>query len=600
MSLRAKLLLSHAPLIAGLLAIGVAGWILLSRLGSSAQDILRDNYRSVLAIERMGEVLAELDRMALARAAGAEQERPVEELRGRFETELRLQETNVTESGEAEATRRLRALTDRYLDVHARVMQGGPVAETRRAYLDQLQPSTLALREAMSAVLTLNQDAMAHKSDAARRIAERSMTVLGLVSLASLLVALYASTALARVWLRPLSVLAQATRRVSEGDLEARARVEGSDEIARLADDFNAMAEHLQRYRASTLGELLRAQRASQAAIDSLPDPVLVLGIGGHLLHANRAAEIALRVDVESGLAGLEPRVRAVVERVCEHATSGKGAYVPHGLEEALRVATPDGDRSFLPRATPLYADEGDVVGATLVLQDVTRQIRFEELRNDLVATTAHELRTPLTSLRMAIHLLIEQRVGALNEKQADLVYAAREDCERLQDTVDELLDLSRIQAGKLELRLATVGVEALVRDALGAHASLAAERGVEIRIEVLPGLDAVRADAERILLVLANLLTNALRHGPPHGVVTLRACPTGQAVRFEVVDSGPGIPAEYQQAVFEKHFQLPGSQGSGLGLFISREIVHAHGGRMGVDSRPGKGSTFWFELPRP
>src|SRR2546423_12856339 len=107
------------------------------------------------------------------------------------------------------------------------------------------------------------------------------------------------------------------------------------------------------------------------------------------------------------------------------------------------------GERALLPRATPLYSEEGGVVGATIVLQDVTRLLRFDELKNDLVATVAHEFRTPLTSLRMAIHILVEETVGAVNERQADLLHAARDDCERVQSIVDDLLDLSRIQAGQ-------------------------------------------------------------------------------------------------------------------------------------------------------
>jgi signal transduction histidine kinase len=201
----------------------------------------------------------------------------------------------------------------------------------------------------------------------------------------------------------------------------------------------------------------------------------------------------------------------------------------------------------------------------------------------------------------MAIHLLTEEEVGPLTPKQADLVYAAREDCERLQSTVDELLDLSRIQAGRMELRAAAADVEALVKNAVDAQRAAAAARQIQLRCEALPGSGEVLADADRMQLVFDNLLANAIRHSPEGGTVTVRAMATDGEVRFEVSDDGPGIPAEYHQAIFEKYFQMPDTPpgGAGLGLFIAKEIVEAHRGAIGVESEPGKGTRFWFTLPK-
>jgi signal transduction histidine kinase len=220
-----------------------------------------------------------------------------------------------------------------------------------------------------------------------------------------------------------------------------------------------------------------------------------------------------------------------------------------------------------------------------------------------VVATVAHELRTPLTSLRMAVHLLAEQAVGPLTAKQGDLVFAAREECDRLQAIVDELLDLSRIQSDRIELRLAALDPEQLVHEAIDAQRSTAAARDVQLRSELLPGTPAIQADRERVLLVLANLIGNAIRYGPAGGHVTLRALAAGggsEALRFEVTDEGPGVPAEHRQAIFDKYVRAPGaaSGGAGLGLFIAREVVRAHGGELDVESAGGHGATFWFTLP--
>jgi len=260
------------------------------------------------------------------------------------------------------------------------------------------------------------------------------------------------------------------------------------------------------------------------------------------------------------------------------------------------------GDRALLPRATPLYSEEGGVVGATIVLQDVTRLLRFDELKNDLVATVAHEFRTPLTSLRMAIHILVEGTVGPLSDRQADLLYTAREDCERLQGIVDDLLDLSRIQAGKVEVSLTPLSAKTVVEAAVAAKADAAKDAGVQLDEEIGAPVLPVLVDPERISLVFDNLIGNAIRHSPRGGTIEVRARADDEHVRFEVQDQGPGIPPEYRQRIFEKFFRVPGTKGEGigLGLYISHEIIAAHGGDMGVETEPGKGSRFWFTLRVP
>lgn len=225
---------------------------------------------------------------------------------------------------------------------------------------------------------------------------------------------------------------------------------------------------------------------------------------------------------------------------------------------------------------------------------------RPEDGGRDFIATVAHELRTPLTSVRMALHLCLEEAAGPLTERQRELLAAAREDGERLQSTADELLDLSRIQAGRLDLELARVPTSEIVAAVRDAQDRAAAGRGVRLSVEVLPDCPPVFADRERALLALGNLVGNALRHAPAGGHVVIAAQGEGEAVRFEVADDGEGIPAEYHTRVFDRFFRIPGRPGgaSGLGLAIARDVVLAHGGTIGVLSEPGKGSRFWFTLP--
>ena len=600
-----KLLLAQAPLALALAIMGIFSVVVVSFLGSHSQTILKDNYRSVLAAQRMKEAIERMDSAALFIVAG-ERQKGIEQAdknRPLFEAELKVQEGNITEAGETEFTRGLRVAWTDYLAKFDRLQKTSTAEEARRLYFSELEGAFYKVKAAADEILAINQDTMVRKSDAVRRTAERMNAVTITVALAALVLGLFISSLLTRRILQPLSALSDATRRIGEGDFETRARVRGGDELAQLAHDFNTMAARLTEYRKSSLGELLQAHLSMQAAIDSLPDPVVIFTVEGSLQNVNRAAETLLGIKTDSSkepLKNVHASVRAALERMRSHVLSGKGAYIPRGFEDAVQLPTLLGERYFLPRAAPVYETRGVVVAATVILQDVTRLRRFEELKNDLVATVAHEFRTPLTSLRMAVHLCTEEVAGPLTDKQADLLHAAREDCDRLQAMVDDLLDLSRIESGQVELFPLPIPARTLVESALEGHKPEADAAGVSLRLDLpLPEIR-VLADHERIGHVFSNLIANALRHTAKEGSIRLGAHVSNGAVRFTVTDSGIGIAQEYQERIFEKFFRVPdtGSKGTGLGLYITKEIIRSHGGDIGVESVPGKGSTFWFTLP--
>ncbi len=604
MTLRTRLLVAQAPLALALAAVAVLSVVTSTTLGRAGERILTDNYRSVLAAQRMKESIERLDSGALFVVIG-ERDRGLalaKEHRPAFERELQVEERNITEPGEGAAAAALRAAWTDYQGAYDRFL-GAPEQQLQALYLEALQPGFSRVKTAADDILAMNQDAMVLKSTKVRRESEWVETAVVSAVLASLVLGLLASAVLTSRALRPLAVLGQSVRRLGQGDYAARVRVTdgGGSEIAQLAHDFNAMAESLQRYRDSSLGELLEAQLAAQATIDSLPDPVLVFDAAGRVANANRAAEQVLGIRGADGtLAAAPPAVRERIERIRDEVLAGAPTVQPRGFEDALVVESSDGNRALLPRANPVSSDEGQLLGATVVLQDVTRIRRFDELKDDLVATVAHEFRTPLTSLRMAIHLLAEQTVGPLDDRQLDLVQAAREECERLQGIVDDLLDLARIRSGRLELHPREVSTELLLEQARHATRDASDQRHIPVEVDIQPGAEVVMADPDRIDLALTNLISNAVRHGPPGRPVVVRATRAGGGVHIEVRDDGPGIASEYQPRLFEKFYRVPGSEpgGAGLGLSIVRDVVEAHGGTVGVQSTPGKGTVFWLELP--
>jgi NtrC-family two-component system sensor histidine kinase KinB len=241
------------------------------------------------------------------------------------------------------------------------------------------------------------------------------------------------------------------------------------------------------------------------------------------------------------------------------------------------------------------------MLGVVLLLQDVTKLTELDHLKSGFVMTASHELRTPLTSIAMSIGLLMESATAKLSANEQELLQAAQEDVTRLRALVNNLLDLSKIESGRMEMDFEAVGVPVLANRAVAALTSQVEEKGVVLSQHMPQDLPQVKADPNKITWVLTNLVANALRYTDHGGHIRVAAARVDNFVHLSVSDDGTGIPLEYQAKIFDKFVQVKNHRnvgGSGLGLAISKEIVKAHGGTIWVDSAPGQGSTFTFTLP--
>ncbi len=599
MRVKTKLLIAMIPTILALICVGMLATATISDLGLHSQRILKDNYRSVLAIQRITNGIERLDSGILFCLSGKAPEGAgmIREFRPLVEAEIRIEESNVTESGEAELARRLRKQWTTYLENYDGAVGLG--SDTlRERYYASIYPVFNEFKKTAEEILTLNQEAMVRKSEDVKEHGHIVTRLMILLSILASLIGIVTTMFIGQKILRPLNILSLAARRVGQGDLEVRTILEENDEFADLAREFNTMTEHLEIYRKSSLGDLLQVQHSMQATIDSLPDPVAIFSGDGSLLDVNAAAEKDLELDWKWARSSLPEELRNLILRIRDHVLSGKGPYLPHGFEEAIELQLPRGEIFYLLRGTPVF-DQEEIKGAIVLFQDVTRWRRMDQLKNDLVAMVAHEFRTPLTSLHMAIHLLLDGSVKQ-PERREDLLFAAREDCERLRALVDEILDLSRLQSGKIRIMPRPVTARLLIEEAVAAHRLLAEENGLQLVSEIALGEELVFAYPERVQVVFRNLASNAVKYSARDKKIIFRAGLSGKAVRFEVADEGEGIPEEYLDKVFERFFRVPGtkSQGSGLGLSIAREIVAGHGGEISVSSRVGGGSCFVFTLP--
>jgi NtrC-family two-component system sensor histidine kinase KinB len=594
--LRTKLLLAHAPVIAALVVIAVAAVYIARLLGDAPGSILYENFRSFDAARGMQVAIDAIDRDVVTAPGpdASEARERIASQRVAFERELDLQRSNITEQGEREATQRLEAAWQAYIS--------GLPTSSDHAALERHAEQAFALRRAVDAILQLNRDAMRAKAQAAEHEARELGLQLVATALLSLVVALVVTAAWLRRLLSPLRTMEHAVHRLTAGDFEARIRVVGDDEVASLGRSVNDMARRLDEYRKSSLGELLHANNRLESVMDSLADAVIVYDLAGAVVGHNRVAVELLGAEglhLHRLAEGLADAVRGAIERV----RADGDAFTPTSLHDAVEVPGPRGPCWVMVGATPVRGPSGAIEGVTVALRDVTKTRRIEGFRADLVAAAAHELRTPLTSLHMAVHLCLEGAAGPLSERQTDLLHGARQDCQRLEDVVEELLEMAKLESGSVRLEPQVVPVRELVGDAIARHEGEARRQGVTLEALLGDPTATVSVDLERIRHVFDNVIENAIKYGGEGGRVQIgvRDDPAADGVLVFVDDAGPGIPPDMRERVFAKFVRVPGTakRGSGLGLNIVRDVVAAHGGTIGVEDSPLGGARVWFVLPR-
>jgi PAS domain S-box-containing protein len=597
MSLKTRLLIGYGVFIAALVVLGAWSAWRLHEMGKVSRRIISENYDSVVAAQEMKESVERQDSAALFALLGAREKAltQLREHRARFDQNLRKAANNITEPGETAAIASISNDHDLYYGRFDKFI----VKPTADDYFAQLEPQFNKLRGDCEHLLQLNQRAMLGKAEAAAGVAQlwfyRTLLIAGVLVAVGLALAFF----LAQQIVGPLQRLTESTARIAGGDLGARVEIDSHDEVGVLAAEYNRMAENLRQLRDSDLGKLLVAQQTTEAAIDSLYDPVIVTDADGHVTKLNPAAEEIFGSEKENtGMhVGEVARDARIAGAVAEAIESQRPVAVEE-MSSVLPLAVAGSERAFRLRTTPMR-DHDHLLGAVTLLEDITHLREIDRLKSDFIATASHELRTPLTSVQMGVYLLLERAAGELTDKQVEVLSACREDCERLDKLMRDLLDLSRIEAGESKPSLACVKTRDLIDDAIEELRPQVEAKGLDFKVDAPITLPTVRVDRTQVERVLTNLVVNAIRY-TQQGEIRISAQPRGNAVAVSVSDTGCGIPQEYLPHIFDKFVQVPGATtgGAGLGLAISRLIVEAHGGQISVQSERGKGSTFTFTLP--
>jgi NtrC-family two-component system sensor histidine kinase KinB len=602
-SLRRKLLLGYGATL--LVSVLLVFWAIMSldELGQASSAILSENYRSIAATSTMTAAIARQERAIALVSSGGEHEsaqRQFHEGEVRFLQALGRARDNITIEGEEAILDTIQARYTEFLSVVSRRTRADD-SDAREARVEDVIVADDAVLQTCDQLRELNERTMYQASGSAALVARRAIWTMAGAGAGLVCLGLVIALVLSRRAVMPLQRLLEATATVAGGNYQVQVPVSTGDEIGALTREFNRMVSQLATYDDRNIQRLVSEQQKSDAILRSLDDGVVVLDETNVVSAINLAAARFLGVSPGDAVGKHFLEVHRD-EQLFEIVKRAPESGAPRAPSDDVVPLGKDGDPRWCSVSiTTITPPRGGEPGKVLLLRDVTRFEQLDRLKSDFVSTASHELRGPLTSVAMSVSLLRESAGPRLDPKEQSLVAAAEEDIARLRALVSDLLDLSRIESGRVELSFVPMSPTAIIERIVEIFEPQARQVGIELRSIFPDELPEVRVDATKITWVLSNLVGNALRYTSEGGFIEIAASPAGGHVHVSVKDSGVGIPPEVQGRVFDKFVRVGPDKaegGTGLGLAICKEIVRAHGGTIWVESEPGKGSTFTFTIP--
>ena len=401
---------------------------------------------------------------------------------------------------------------------------------------------------------------------------------------------------------KPIKELKEGILEIADHNYEKRLNMDKNEEFREVADSFNRMAERLTEYRASTLSDILSAKKFIEAIVNSIDDPVIGLNMDRQILFINEEAlnvlnlkrENVIRKSAEE-LALKNDLLRRLIREL----------VTPSEQKEPLKIYADNKESYFKASYVPIInteaeKDEPRKLGDVILLKNITEFKELDSAKTTFISTISHELKTPIAAIMMSLQLLEDKRVGALNDEQEQLSKSIKENSERLLGITGELLNMTQVEAEKLQLMPKITKPIELIEYAIKANQVQADKFNIQIEVEYPEEkIGKLFVDSEKIAWVLTNLLSNAIRYSKENGRVVIGAKQEDNIIELYVQDFGKGIDPRYHKSIFDRYFRVPGTkvQGSGLGLSISRDFVEAHGGTLTVESELGKGSRFVIRL---
>ncbi|TDE27703.1 PAS domain-containing protein [Flavobacterium ranwuense] len=505
-----------------------------------------------------------------------------------FETNLKNQIANITEIGEDKATYNLQKSFD--------FLKKNRTDETIKNQI----------RQDVFEIMKLNMIAIKEKSDIATHTAETANLWIAVTGTLCFLIAFNLLVNLPNNIANPIKELTASIKEIANKNYSERVHFMNHNEYGDLAKSFNSMAQKLEEYSNSNLHKLSFEKKRLETLINNMHDPIIGLDNEGLILFANDEALKIMGLKSEEAIGKLASTLALTNDLMKSLIINNLSNDSNTSGQKSLPMKIfADGKESYFEKETvtitikPTGEDQTIIIGDVIILRNITVFKELDFAKTNFIATVSHELKTPIASIKMSLQLLEKPETGSINTDQKQLIDGINEDSQRLLKITGELLELSQLETGNIQLNIEKSNPYEIVNYAIEAIKVQAEQKQIELQIEMEHNLPEVKADSEKTAWVLINFLTNAIRYSSENSSITVQLKKENNQIAFQVIDTGKGIDSRYKTKIFDKYFQIPGSHksGTGLGLAISKEFIEAQGGTIGIESELGLGSTFYFKL---
>ncbi|HWZ23465.1 MAG TPA: histidine kinase dimerization/phospho-acceptor domain-containing protein [Cytophagaceae bacterium] len=561
MKIKTKLSLGLGFLFAIILLLTGLGTYYIHRLSNDTKLITKDNYESLVYTKNM---MRALDEMGIDKKSSLL----------KFETNLQGQEKNITERGEKEITIELRN-------------------EYKNLTLDSLNESEKNLiRQKLYQIIELNLQAIFRKNTEANTSANDAVLYMSLIGAFTVLITFSFIINFPGYIANPIRELTESIKEISKKNYSQRLHFKSNDEFGELASAFNKMAKELDDYENSNLAQIIFQKKRIETIINRMHDPIIGLDENKNILFVNGEAISILGVSENDVLGKYAPDIALHNDllRILLNETE---------QSKPMKIFAENKESYFLKETLQIFAEK-QIIGSVIVLKNVTQFKELDVAKTNFIATISHELKTPIASIKMGLKLLEDSRVGALNGEQKKLIENIKEDSQRLLKITSELLDLTQIETGNIQLHYNLTSPKEVVDYAYHAMKFQAEQKGISILIDIEENLPKLNIDLEKTAWVMVNFISNAIRYSPEKSKVNITVKKVADEIVFAVKDFGKGIEEKYKDKIFDKFFKVPNgefSSGTGLGLAISKDFIESQQGKIAVESDLNEGSKFKFSF---